>query len=170
MTGHWVTLSGIVKFIGVIVVGLMSSDSKSEKSRWTPSPQSKSLAPLPSLAPGRRLSSLLLEARGLRAGLRRLQEVPELLETLKQGVAAEVISLRLSFEMANNDMKHRCDNLQATIVNMEEIRLMDRAKHQEALREKDDRISQLTKRLLQSETQQNIKTELLALMSGSPWE
>jgi|JI9StandDraft_1071089.scaffolds.fasta_scaffold135839_2 hypothetical protein len=53
----------------------------------------------------------------------------------------EVMNLYVQFDSLRNDMKFRCENLQTAIINMEEMKQLDRVKQAEALAAKDATIA-----------------------------
>jgi hypothetical protein len=66
-------------------------------------------------------------------------------------------------------MKYRCDNLQAAVINMEEMKQLDRNKYADALTYKDSIIIDLNKKItyLEKQLQVRNKTDLLITMRSN---
>lgn len=68
-----------------------------------------------------------------------------------------------------NDLRFRCENLQSALVNLEEMKQLDRSRQAEALANKDAAIADLTKKLQYAEKQMQVreKTDLLMAIRTS---
>lgn len=61
---------------------------------------------------------MMREVWRMKAAMADVRELPGLFEQFRQDIVDEIMDLYVNFESLHNDLKYRCDNLQAALINV----------------------------------------------------